>query len=426
VKSDNGKKVPILMTSDYLVERDAATFFHQSGSTPCLASVRRVEGIWIEVGDGRRLMDLHGNTVHHLGHAHPALIAALKAQLDELVFAPRRYTCSPAVELAERLLSHWPGAPARVLFATGGSDAIEIALKLARVATGRSETISLDTSYHGHGLGAYGLSGASLDPRLGRFLPGRHHVTPYWRNDLGGAERMVEEIEAILSKRGKDIAALIAEPIRSNCHVPPDWLWPRVRGLCSGVGVKLVFDEIPSGLGKTGRFFAFEHFGAVPDMVVLGKALGGGLLPISAVIADAALNVAPELDIGHYTHEKNPLTTRVALTTIETIEREGLVERAAERGRYARARIAEIAGTGGPIIGVRGLGLLLAVELDPHLMQGERSIADEMVMTCFRHGVSMTAKGPAAIGFSPPLTVSEQDLDFAMACIAEAAQHLGR
>ncbi|MGL5138305.1 MAG: aminotransferase class III-fold pyridoxal phosphate-dependent enzyme, partial [Beijerinckiaceae bacterium] len=287
-----------------LEARDAAVFFHQNGSSPNTRALRALGGIWLEDMDGRRYIDLHGNTAHHLGYAHPRLIGALKAQLDELPFCPRRYTNETAVALAERLVSRWTGAGrAKVLFATGGSDAIEIALRLARAATGRSGTISLEGSYHGHGFGALGLSRAKLDPRLGAHLPARTHVTPYWDHARGGGERMLDDIRTAFADSRDGIAAVIAEPVRSNCHVPPDWLWPEVRRLCDAEGTKLIFDEIPSGLGKTGRFFAHEHFGVAPDAVVLGKALGGGILPIAAVVADAGLDVAPDLDLGHYTHE---------------------------------------------------------------------------------------------------------------------------
>lgn len=386
-----------------LVERDANAFFHQHGSSPCLAALGKVDGVWLEDTDGRRFIDLHGNTVHHLGHGHPELIAALKRQLDELAFAPRRFTNAPAVGLAEALLARWPGGTVKVLFATGGSDAVEIALKLARVATGRQETISIEGSYHGHGFGAFGLSQAQLDPRLGAFLPGRHHVTPYWVAD--GPSRMLADMERIFAA-SPGIAAVIAEPMRSNCHVPPDGLWPEVRKLCDIHGAKLIFDEIPSGLGKTGRFFAFEHFGAVPDAVVLGKALGGGMVPIAAVIADAALDVAPELELGHYTHEKNPLTTRAALTALEIIARDGLVERAGVVGARLKAGIAGIAARVPALRGARGLGLLLAAEFAP-----SRGGAERLVEACFAHGLSTTAKGANAIGLSLPLTVTDAEAD---------------
>ncbi|WP_368416396.1 aminotransferase class III-fold pyridoxal phosphate-dependent enzyme [Falsiroseomonas sp.] len=331
-----------------LVARDAAAFFHQRGSSPCLAALRAVGGCWIEDADGHRMLDFHGNTVHYIGHAHPRLIAALQAQLQELPFCPRRHTNLPAVELADALLARWPGSPARVLFATGGSDAMEIALKLARVATGRHESISLEGSYHGDGLGAFGLGSARHDPRLGPLLPGRHHVTPYWVD----AGRMLDEMRTTFAASPTGIAAVVAEPMRTNCHVPPPGLWAAVRALCDAHGAKLIFDEIPSGLGKTGRFFAFEHFGVVPDAVVLGKSLGGGIVPIAAVIADAALNVAPELNLGHYTHEKNPLTCRAAVETLRIIAEEGLAARAEAMGAALCGAVQAATG-----LTPRGLGL---------------------------------------------------------------------
>ena len=401
-----------------LVARDAAAFFHQNGSSPCVSALHGVDGVWLEDEDGRRLLDLHGNTAHHIGYAHPELIAALKEQLDTLPFSPRRFTNEPAVALAEKLLSKWPGPPARVLFATGGSDAIEIALKLARVATGKHETISVEGSYHGHGFGAFGLSCSAPDPRLGPFLPGRHHVTPYWHPD-DGAGRMVEGVQRAL-EASPQIGAMVAEPIRSNCHVPPPWLWPAIRQLCDQHGVLLIFDEIPSGLGKTGRFFAFEHVGATPDAVVLGKALGGGILPIAAVIADTRLNLAPELSLGHYTHEKNPMTTRAALTTIAIIERDGLVERAASLEGEIRSRLARMRQDIPLIDHLRGKGLLLAVGLDPDRVR-KNGLPIAAVIDLLRdRGLSATAKDPSSFGFSPPLTISDAELDWALARLAEA------
>lgn len=409
-----------MSTPNDLVARDAAVFFHQTASSPVRAQARAVSGLHIIEADGRRLIDLHGNTVHHLGHAHPGLIAALKAQLDELPFCPRRFTNEPAVELAEALSGRWRGrGKARVLFATGGSDAIEIALRLARAATGRAETVSLEGSYHGHGFAALGLSSARLDPRLGPHLEGRHHVTPYWRLAEGGAERMLDDLRAAFRTSRDGIAALVAEPIRSNCHVPPSWLWPAVRKLCDEAGTLLIFDEIPCGLGKTGRFFAHEHFDVAPDAVVLGKALGGGIVPLAAVIADGRLNVAPELDLGHYTHEKNPLTTRAGLTVLRIIEAEGLVERAAARGQYALSAMAALAARDATFRGGRGLGLLLALEMAEVPDRRERLPA--IIARAIEEGVSTVAKGGDAIGFSPPLIISEPEIDDTLERIARAA-----
>lgn len=401
-----------------LVARDAAAFFHQDGSSPCVSALHAVDGVWLEDDTGRRLLDLHGNTAHHIGYGHPELIAALKDQLDRLPFSPRRFTNEPAVALAEKLLSTWPGPSAKVLFATGGSDAIEIALKLARVATGKHETISVEGSYHGHGFGAFGLSRAAPDPKLGPFLPGRHHVTPYWHPD-NGAPRMIADVQRALEASSR-IGALIAEPIRSNCHVPPPWLWPRIRQLCDAHGALLIFDEIPSGLGKTGRFFAFEHVGATPDAVVLGKALGGGILPIAAVIADARLNLAPELSLGHYTHEKNPVTTRAALTTIAIIERQGLVERAAQLEDAIRARVARMRQDIPLIDHVRGKGLLLAIGLDPARVCETGISIEAIIGLLHEHGLSTTAKDPSSFGFSLPMTINDAELDWAFTSLGEA------
>lgn len=402
-----------------LVARDADGFFHQEGSSPCLAALKRVCGIWIEDFDGRRFIDLHGNTTHHIGHANPELVAALKAQLDTLPFSPRRYTNEPATLLAERLVGQWPGGKAKVLFATGGSDAIEIAVKLARVATGRSATVSLEGCYHGHGFGSFGLSRANPDPRLGSFLPDRVHIRPYWSK--GGADTMISDLRAALDETDGGIAAVIAEPMRSNCQVPPDGLWPEVRRLCDAAGARLIFDEIPSGLGKTGTFFAFEQFGAIPDIVVLGKALGGGILPIAAVIADAALDIAPELSLGHYTHEKNPMTTRAALTTVDIILRDRLADRAAHLEHVVRARVADLALIEPSLLGVRGRGLLLALEIDRSQLDADNGGLVDMLL---EHGVSTTMKGANAIGFSPPLTIADDELEMALQKIVSSLRRL--
>jgi 4-aminobutyrate aminotransferase len=406
------------MTHD-LIARDAAAFFHQDSSSPCPFALRRAEGVWLEDVEGRRLIDLHGNTAHHLGYGHPRLIAALKEQLDDLSFAPRRFTNEPAVRLAEKLLGYWPGTPAKVLFATGGSDAVEIALKLARVATGRHGTLSFEGSYHGQGFGALGLSQSSPDARLGPFLPGRHHVRGYWQ----GAEQSLAEMRDVFARSAKDIGAVIAEPIRSNCHVPPDWFWPEVRRLCAAHEILLIFDEIPSALGKTGRFFAFEHFGVAPDAVVLGKALGGGVVPIAAVIADARLDVAPDLEIGHYTHEKNPLTSRAALTMIEILENDGLVARAAELGRAAISAVAEMAARQPFITGAHGMGLLLALDFAPELRNREAGpdFTSDLVEAFRREGLSTTEKGLASVGFSLPLTISNDEMAEALRRVERVA-----
>ena len=177
---------------------------------------------------------------------------------------------------------------------------------------------------------------------IGPLMPGAEHVAPFssYRCPYGtssaeeSGKACARMIDYVLGREG-DVAAFIAEPIRAVPFIPPAGFWKEVRAICDRHGTLLVFDEIPAGLGKTGKMFACEHDGVSPDILVLGKALGGGILPIAAVIAREGLDVGADFAFGHYTHEKNPVTARAALTTIEIIEEEGLVANAAKVGAFA-------------------------------------------------------------------------------------------
>jgi 4-aminobutyrate aminotransferase len=309
-----------------LLAADEAYFLRQSVSTPCLNAIARAEGIWIEDIAGRRYMDFHGNNVHHIGYGHPRLKRAIAEQMDRLPFAPRRYACDVAAELAAKLAAIAPGNLSKLLFTTGGSDAVEVAVKIARTATGRHKTISFWDAFHGAGFGAAALSGEALF-RAGPAAPlvaGAEHVAPFacyrcpygYPTDASGRPQLdlcntqcARMVEYVLS-RESDVAAVIAEPARAVPYLPPPGFWRLVREACDRHGALLIFDEIPTGLGKTGRMFACEHDGVVPDILVMGKALGGGILPIATVIARPELDVGGKWAFGHYTHEKNPVTAR--------------------------------------------------------------------------------------------------------------------
>ena len=408
-----------------LLDRDANVFMHQSLSTPCVSTIAKAEGIWIEDLDGRRYMDFHGNAVHHIGYGHPRLVAAIKAQLDDLSFAPRRFTNEPAVELAEKLAAQAPGDLGKVLFTTGGSDANEVALKIARAATGRFKTISFWDAFHGAGFGAASVGGeATFRSHIaGPLMSGTEHVAPFacYRCPYGHSGPDVcglacaEMVRFVLQREG-DVAAVIAEPMRAVPHVPPPGYWQAVRQACTDHGALLIFDEIPTGLGKTGRFFAFEHDDVVPDIVTLGKALGGGILPIAAVIARRDLDVCADFAIGHYTHEKNPVTARAALTTLEIIEDEGLVENAAHLGGYALDRLRESLATS-PIVGdVRGRGLMFGIEIvsDRAAKAPANDLAEQIYYRCLDAGLSFKISQGCVLSLSPPLTIARQDLDRAL------------
>ncbi|WP_199084864.1 aspartate aminotransferase family protein [Bosea sp. ASV33] len=414
-----------------LLARDSAAFLHQSLSSPCLTAIARAEGIWIEDTMGRRYMDFHGNSVHHIGYGHPRLKEAIKAQIDDLCFAPRRFTCEPAVELAETLGKLAPGNLGKVLFTTGGSDAIEVALRLARAATGRFKTLSFWDAFHGAGFGASSVGGEATfrSGIAGPLLPGAEHVAPWGvRNCAYGHDNLEDSARAcarmisyVLAREG-DVAAVVAEPMRATPYPPAPGFWKSVREACDRHGTLLIFDEIPTGLGKTGRFFAHEHDEVQPDMVVLGKALGGGILPIAAVVARRDLDVAGGYAIGHYTHEKNPVTTRAALTTINIIREEGLTERAAELGGYAMERLRHF-GASCPSVGdVRGRGLLFGVELvsDRDAWTPDNALAERVYYRCLEAGLSFKISQGNVPTLSPPMVIARADLERALGIVEQA------
>lgn len=210
--------------------------------------------------------------------------------------------------------------------------------------------------------------------------------------------------------------------MRATPVPPPPGFWKRVREICDANGTLLIFDEIPTGLGKTGKFFACEHDDVVPDILVLGKALGGGILPIASVIARPELDVAGDYAIGHYTHEKNPVTARAALTTIAIIREEGLVERAAELGEMAMTRLRDFAETS-PIVGdVRGRGLMFGVEIvtDKQSKAPGNDLAEQIYYRCLDAGLSFKISQGCVLTLSPPLVISQHDLDTALGIVEDA------
>lgn len=420
-----------------MLEEDARYFLHQAVSTPCLSVITRAEGPYIEDAQGRRYLDFHGNNVHHIGYGHPRLKQAIARQMDELPFAPRRFACAPATALARKLAEIAPGDLSKVLFTTGGSDAVEVALKIARAATGRHKTVSFWDAFHGAGFGAASVGGEQLfrSGVAGPLLSGTEHVAPfacyrcpYGYPDNHGAPQLdlcnmtcASFVRYVLEKEG-DVAAVIAEPARAVPYIPPPGFWAEIRRACNAAGALLIFDEIPTGLGKTGRMFACDHDDVVPDILVMGKALGGGILPIAAVLARPHLDVAGGYAFGHYTHEKNPVTTCAALTTIEIIEDEGLVEAAATLGAHALERLREMQHKHRTIGDVRGRGLLFGAELvlDRGTKEAANDLAEDVLYRCLDKGLSFKLSMGNNLTLTPPLILTRRQLDAALTILDEA------
>ena len=399
-------------TTRETLDRDEQAFLHQSLSTPCLTELTRCDGIYLFDAAERRTMDFHGNSVHQVGHAHPRVIEAVKRQLDELAFCPRRFTNRPAIELAEHLARLAPGNLAKVLFTPGGTAAIGIAMKLARYATGRHKTISMRDSFHGASLDAISIGGEVLfRDGLGPLLPGCFHVA--WPSASADAEA----IEKILVEEG-DVGAVIAEPMRcTTIERPPDEYWRRVRELCDRHGVLLIFDEIPLALGRTGRMFCCEHSGVVPDILVLGKGLGGGVIPMAATLIRADLDIVPQRALGHYTHEKSPVGAAAALATLDVIESDNLLDHTRRLGAETLEQLRKLKQHHDAVIDVRGLGLAMGVELS------SPDAAERVMYDCLANGLSFKVSGGTVLTLTPPLTITDEQMAEALAILDKA---LGR
>jgi 4-aminobutyrate aminotransferase len=399
-----------------MLEEDARYFLHQSLSSPCLNALSSCEGSYLVDLQGRRYLDFHGNNVHQVGFGHPRVKAAIYEALEQLPFCTRRYTNKYAVGLARKLAQLSPGTLNKCLFAPGGAEAMSTAIKLARMSTGRFKTISMWDSFHGATLDTISIGGEALfRNNIGPLLPGSEHVPPPEPNGCPfqcGQQcslQCADYVEYVLRKEG-DVAAVIAETVRSTGVVPPPDYWRKLRSSCDRHGALLILDEIPNGLGRTGSMFSCEQYGITPDMLVIGKGLGGGSLPIAALLAREDLDIGQDRALGHFTHEKSPLACAAALATIEVIESEGLADRARVLGEKFIAQLCELQKKHALIHEVRGLGLLVAVVLRHGDGSPADSEAERVMYAALSKGLNFKITMGCILALTPPLNIDEQHL----------------
>ncbi|MCL2704990.1 MAG: aspartate aminotransferase family protein [Spirochaetaceae bacterium] len=413
-----------------ILDKDSKYFLKQSLSTPCLNVLKSANGAWIEDMQGRRYLDFHGNNVHQVGFGNKDVIDAVKKQLDELPFCTRRYTNKIVTDFAEKIASLTPGNLNKMLFAPGGAEANSIAIKLARIATGKHKTISMWDSFHGATLDTISISGEAVFRKgIGPLSSGTEHVPPpdIHRRfmDIGKPEEWeilwAKYIEYILEKEG-DIAAVISEPVRSTPYVPSKEYWQIVRKACDKYGALLIFDEVPHALGRTGKWFTCQNFDVTPDILVIGKGLGGGVFPIAATIADEKLDVAGHIALGHFTHEKSTLGAAAGLATINYIEKNNIIEHAKTLGEYALKKSTEMMDRH-PLIGaVRGIGLFIGIELvkDRKTRELATEEAEEVMYRALSKGVSFKLTMGNILTLTPALVITKDEMDFALKAIEEA------
>lgn len=417
-----------------MIEEDAQYFLHQALSTPVMNVLSKTEGPYIYDLQGKAYLDLHGNGVHNAGFSNPYVIEKVIAQLRQsLAFTPRRYTNEPAIALAKKLVSITPDGLDRVLFCPGGSEAIEMAVMLAKQVTGKWKTLSYWDSYHGTGFQAAAIGGEEhFTVGQGPMVPGAFHVEfpNYYRNPWNLTNQ--EDIDAaylrqisIILQRNPDMAALIAEPISATPVVPSQDYWKEVQSLCRQYNMLLIFDEIIEGFGRTGRFFACEHF-VTPDVLVLGKTLGGGLMPFAGIVTKEEYNVLQRRSIGHFTHEKNPLCCAAGLATIDYIEEHRLVENAAILGDYLMDELRALQDTY-PIIGnIAGKGFHIGIDLVKDRSTKERAVkaAEAIMYHCMEAGVAFKIIEGNIITMRPSLVINKNHCDEIIATLRSAFEKI--
>jgi 4-aminobutyrate aminotransferase len=409
-----------------MIERDAAVVSPSyPRDYPFVISHGRGTEVW-DV-DGNRFLDFAaGIAVCATGHAHPEVVAAIRQAAGEFLHISSDYWHERMVALAEKLARLAPmGEPTMSFFCQSGTEAVEGALKLARYVTGRPRFIGFLGGFHGRSMGSLAFTASKYTQQKGFFptMPGVTHV-PYpnpYRPLFAGADQGAATLDYIrmLFDRNLpagEVAAILVEPIQGEGGyiVPPDGFLAGLRTLCDEHGILLIFDEVQSGVGRTGRMFASEHVGVAPDIMTLAKGLGSGL-PIGAVVAKRRLMEKWTRGAHGNTFGGNPIACAAAIATLDLVE-VGYARNAAEVGDYFIGRLRELA-VAYPCIGeVRGRGLMVGMELiEPGPQRAPaKALCDALIERAFHNGLLLLSCGVSTVRFMPPLTVSTGEVDEAM------------
>jgi 2,2-dialkylglycine decarboxylase (pyruvate) len=400
---------------------------YAGGFAPLL--VERGQGAWVETMDGRRILDFtSGQICSTLGHNHPRIAAAVERALEEVVHLNSWMLSEPVLALAERLAALFPPPLEKVILLNTGSEANEVALKLAKMHTGRFELVGLTRSFHGLLAGIASVNFSMAHAGYGPLLPGAFAVpAPYAyrcpiRHCDGACDCTCLEagFELLDEQSVGSLCAFVAEPVLSagGIIVPPDGYFGRARELCDERGMLLVLDEAQTGFGRLGMMFGFEHDGVVPDLVAVSKTLGGGF-PLAATITSGAIEEdCVRKGFLHVTsHVSDPLPAAAGLAVLDVIEEEGLVGQARQRGDYLLGRLRELQTEHEQIGDVRGRGLLVGLELveERTSRRPANALGAAVTEECLRRGLSMNIvrAGSSANCFrmAPPLTISEEEID---------------
>ncbi len=322
-----------------------------------------------------------------------------------------------------------PNENYRVLFAPGGTSAVGMALKLARAVTKNHKVVSLWDSFHGASLDAISAGGEAIfRQHMGPMMPGVLRIPPptTYRGIFGDSDsdqlKYADYLEYVVEKEG-GVGAFISETIRNtDIQIPSKAYWKRIREICDKHHIVLILDEIPIGMGRTGKQFAFEHYDIEPDIVCLGKSLGGGVFPMAAIIGRSKFNIAPEISIGHYTHEKNPVGCTAALATLEYIENENLLSKVQEDSIFIQNQLNEFKQEFHLIGDVRGVGFLWGVELVKDRATKEKATeeAEKIMYECLQNGLSFKVSQGNVLTLAPALTISKDELAHALLILKAA------